>query len=198
MIFLPSRSGNTIIPVEGDPIEGYLPLNDTYYYFESVISKVFTGDVMCCSITHAMFIHELQRRAYTRLPMNYPFRFCHVPSNRNLDVSAADTGIWRKEGKLWQGVLADISAGGCAVNLEDPKLHIEVGDLLMFPVALPGMEPIKVAGRIIGWDTKIDESTGKEEKKMCHVRFIGLDDLIKDRIIKAIFAMMKKHHDSKG
>ncbi|MFH0910184.1 MAG: PilZ domain-containing protein [Planctomycetota bacterium] len=200
LLSLPVRKGKIIRPTVGEHVQGHLAKGDSYFAFETTVDNVFV--LMACRVGHVDRLQEMQRREFTRVRMDVPFRFFHFPMKGEAVVALEELPAWPHVIKT--GILRDISAGGCAIKiLDETEPAIHPGDILRFPVALPqGQEPVMVLGTVLSVRPPAGEilpnplfpKMGEEESAFrVHVRFLGLEEAVQDRIVRAVFLLQKEN-----
>jgi len=186
VVFLPKYQGEKFLPMNNAKVEGYLVQDENYFYFDTEIDEVFSGEVNSCRLKHTNLLHQIKRRQFARADLDHPFKFYHIPA-----AELTNSGrLNRKTAKyLCDGILENISAGGCAIRMDIPVPMINPGDLLRFPIALPGeKDPIKVMGSVLKSD--IDKEV-TPDNLLLNLKFIGLDQGAKDELIAAVFKLLR-------
>ncbi|MHC4870457.1 MAG: PilZ domain-containing protein [Planctomycetota bacterium] len=191
VVFLPKYQGEKFLPHKNTTVEGYLVQDEDYFYFDSEIDEVFTGEVNSCRLKHASLLHQIKRRQFARADIDHPFKFYHIPA-----AELTNSGRLNKKTVkyLCDGILENISAGGCAVRMSIPDPMINPGDLLRFPISLPGeKDPVKVMGSVL--KSNIDKEVSPDNL-LLNLKFIGLDQGAKDELIAAVFKLLRSKDQS--
>ncbi len=184
LIFLPKYKDAKIYPKVGEKVEGHYLKNDPYFFFESKVINVFKGEVVSCKITHSRLNQQIKSRKFAKAEINHLFQFFHIPASSMANQKEVD----QKAPKyLCDGIIKNISAGGCAISMSPPKPTINPGDLLRFPIATPGNKtPIKVMGSVLQSNYNKDNT-----ELLMNIKFIGLEQGTQDELVSAIFKILK-------
>ena len=163
-------------PKPGEPVEGHFLREGTYHLLRTRVAPSPKHEAHGLRLEHSSEIHPIQRREFERARLELAFRFARLPKEGGREVL--------------QGVLQDISAGGCAVVLQDEGTPAAEGETVAFPVAIPGeAEPVRVRGRVI--HTSIARRGGGARVRL-HVQFQKVDETLRQRLVEAVDRMRQR------
>lgn len=184
VVYLPKYKGHPICPIIGEKIEGYMVKDDNYFYFDSAVQEVFSGEIVSCRISHANLLQQIRRRKFARVDLNHHFQFYHLPAE---ELTKSGRLNQKTRRHLCEGILINISAGGCAIHMQQNVPPVQKGDILRFPIAVPGeKDPIKLTGTVLKCEKDQEDI---HDNMIVNVQFIGLEENVKDELIGAIFKL---------
>jgi len=175
--------GRHIHPRKGELVEGYMEIGNALFSFESEVEETFLGGVFACRIKHADDLKQTHQRDTSRVHLAERIVFSYLPGSQ---VETGHVDLANLPGHMtdqWEGVLRDISVGGCSVATPVRK-HFDVGDFVQFTVKLLDDEPEHaLLGQIIHIRPIPTHEGGGQN---VHVQFLGLDEAAQGTITRAV------------
>lgn len=156
-----------------DEIEQYYydKYNNIYKYKCKIIGRLVENNMSFYRLSIPYNIEKIQRRDYVRVDILNEISY--------ISAKALDTSDVKK------GLILDLSGGGAKIKIKD---RLEKNEVILISISLEGFN-LSIKGKIIRADLTEDKDY------ICGVSFFGLEDSIKEKIIRLVFTIMRKQRE---
>ncbi|MBN2711330.1 MAG: PilZ domain-containing protein [Planctomycetes bacterium] len=185
VVTLPMAGERHIHPRKGEIAEGFMELGNSLFSFESMVEETFLGGVFACKIKHTSDIKKAHQRESSRVNLAEKIIFSHFSGSAiesgNIDMANLESQLTDR----WEGVLRDLSVGGCAIATPARK-DFEVGDFVKFKIKLLKDEPEhSIFGQVVHVSPIPAHDGGG---RILHIQFLGLDEEAQGSITRAVMS----------
>ena len=156
-----------------DEIEQYYydNYNNIYKYKCKIIGRLVENNMSFYRLSIPYNIEKVQRRDYVRVNILNEISYISL---ENLDTS-----------DVKKGLILDLSGGGARIKIKDKLVKDEI---ILISLSLEGFN-LNIKGKIRRADLTEDKDY------IYGVSFFGLDEVVKEKIIKLVFTIMRKQRE---
>ena len=176
-------SEGSYLPLErGEKVEIIYYDNLVLYKFIGVvISRRIDNNVPQLILQFPDKVQRIQRRSYVRVDLIEYVNYCQFVDGKKIDDM-----YYEDDKNIFKAILLDISGGGIKLKIKE---KVKANDILL--LQLPTNEGmLKLKGRIVRL-VKDDDN-----RNLCGISFIELDDKTRERIIRYVFDIMRKQRNA--
>ena len=167
LILPPFLKGSPFFPRVGEALTAKIVFNSVPYYFETSLVRYRRDPFPLWEISLPENVRKVQLREHVRL---------NLVLNTTIEVLTS-----MSQGKVIKTISKDISAGG----LQGVFPHfVPIGTKLNISVPLPNSVVVESTGQIV----RLIPPSSKVDKLMAGIKFIDLEEKMKDQITKFVFA----------
>lgn len=185
IVVLPADLQTACRPEPGQKAEGFFSQDEVYYTFESTIESVSGTKINLCRIHHTDSLIETNRRQFTRMVVRQKLTL-HMASQKTLSsLNTKEAPTFR----TCEALITDISAGGCALEVDAHVTVPQMNDLVQFQLRLhPNKAPTEMLGKILSVNRRAEAQPTAQETTpvLMHVEFIHTDQKTQDLIEEII------------
>lgn len=173
VIAIPVRDGIYLTMSTGEEIEQYYydEKGNLFKYRSKIRGRKVENGMSFYTLSLPNHIEKIQRRDYVRVDILNQISYIIA---KNIE-----------ESNIRKALIIDLSGGGCKIKVKD-KLNKD--EIILIKLDLEGIN-LSVKGKIIRADLTEDKSY------ICGVCFFDLEEPLKEKIIKLVFAIMRKQRE---
>lgn len=175
-ISVPIKDGKYIPLSKGEKITVFYYDEDNVYEFSTSVIGRAHDRIPIINIEQPQNITRVQRRNHVRVPLVADISCALIKKN----LTVAEIGSNQID--FFNAFTLDMSGGGLKIMT---KKKVSVGDQLLITVSLNN-ETLNMQGEIVRVDKDI------ENKFVCGVNFVGMDNKTNEKLIRIIFQIMRE------
>ncbi|MCI1943689.1 flagellar brake protein [Clostridium luticellarii] len=180
-INIPVNNHKYIVLKKGDKIAAVYYLGKNIYRFNTVVIGRKIEKILIIMIKKPEEVEVVQRRNFVRVPLVLNVLCAVVPVNKdphNLDEQV----------EVFNAHSLDLSGGGMKISVDDKlKCKVSAGDIIMVTIPMED-DSLAVKGKVVRISRNNDKS-----KIIFGLNFVDLDKINRERIVKLLFQVMRKH-----
>lgn len=178
-ISIPVKDGSYLPLKKGEKVEGIYYSGKGLYKFNTVVVGRKIDRIMMILLAHPNRFMKIQRRNYVRVPMVTNI-YCAI-----LDKTQTLDNITNNQLEFFDAFSLDVSAGGMKLSTDK---SIDKGNTIMITLPIKN-EVINVKGKII----RVERI---QNRNVCGVCFMDIDNKTVDKIMKLLFQIMREQRKS--
>lgn len=178
-ISIPVKDGSYLPLKKGEKVEGIYYFGNGLYKFNTVVVGRKIDRIMMILLAHPNRFMKIQRRNYVRVPMVTNI-YCAI-----LDKTQTLDNITNNQLEFFDAFSLDVSAGGMKLSTDK---SIDKGNTIMITLPIKN-EVINVKGKII----RVERI---QNRNICGVCFMDIDNKTVDKIMKLLFQIMREQRKS--
>lgn len=174
-ISIPVKDGVYLPLRRGDRVEGLYYNSKGIFKFNTVVTGRKIDRIMMILLAHPKKFTKVQRRNFVRVPLVTNVYCAIIDKQINLN------NIGDNQVDFFDAFSLDISAGGMKLSTDK---EVNKGDILMATMPIKD-EVITIKGKVI----RVENI---QNKNICGICFLDVDDKTVEKIMKALFQIMRE------